>query len=136
MSGGEPRPASWWAGLVPVDTADLSAEGHARLLQMTYERIRFSISAIPAVALPFVFYYRRFDEGPWLALWGCSTSRSRRLSGRWIAATSTTAPCCRRTSGWRAGVAGIGLLDGVHREGTDGVGHLGSQHGRALQCWG
>ena len=70
MSGGEPRPASWWAGLVPVGTAGLSTEGHARLLQMTYERIRFSISAIPAVAVPFIFYYRRFDDGPWLALWG------------------------------------------------------------------
>ena len=70
MTGVVDPAARWWRGLVPVGTADLSAEGHARLLQMTYERIRFSISAIPAVALPFIFYYRRFDEGPWLALWG------------------------------------------------------------------
>ena len=56
MSTTPPRPRRWWSGLVPVRTDGLSAAGHARLLQMTYERIRFSISAIPAVALPFVFY--------------------------------------------------------------------------------
>lgn len=65
-----PGGGRWWSGLVPVGTADLSPEGHARLLQMTYERIRFSITAIPAVAVPFIFYYRRFDTGPGLALWG------------------------------------------------------------------
>lgn len=70
MSTTPPRPRRWWSGLVPVRTDGLSAAGHARLLQMTYERIRFSISAIPAVSVPFIFYHQRFDDSPWLALWG------------------------------------------------------------------
>ena len=32
----------------------------------------------------------------------------------------------------QAGVAGVGLLDGVHREGTDGIGHVTGLFGGVL----
>lgn len=62
-------PRAWWHSLVPVSTGDISPAGHVRLLEMTYERLRYSVLVTPFGALPVVWYFRRFDDGLWLFAW-------------------------------------------------------------------
>ena len=48
----------------------VSFSGQVKLLEMTYERLRFSIMAIPAVALGMVLYYARDHDASMLMAWG------------------------------------------------------------------
>lgn len=55
--------------LRPVDSSDLSASSHARLLDMSYARLRFSIYMMPLVALPMIFYHSRYSGALWIVVW-------------------------------------------------------------------
>ena len=48
----------------------VSYSGQVKLLEMTYERLRFSVMAIPAVALGIVLYYARDHDATMLIVWG------------------------------------------------------------------
>ncbi|WP_342129685.1 hybrid sensor histidine kinase/response regulator [Hydrogenophaga sp. OTU3427] len=67
-----PASAMRWlrARLQPADSSDLSAGGHARLLDMSYNRLRFSVYMMPLVSLPLIAYHARHSGAQWIALWG------------------------------------------------------------------
>jgi signal transduction histidine kinase/CheY-like chemotaxis protein len=48
----------------------ISAQGQVQLMEMTYERLRFSVSALTLVALVLVYVYSLDHDARWLALWG------------------------------------------------------------------
>jgi signal transduction histidine kinase/CheY-like chemotaxis protein len=58
------------AALRPVPAGDLSSASRARLLDMSYSRLRFSVYMTPLVALPLVVYLGWDPHAQWMRLWG------------------------------------------------------------------
>ena len=58
------------AALLPEPTGDLSAASHARLLDMSFSRLRLSVYMMPVVALPVVIYLGAIADAVWMQLWG------------------------------------------------------------------
>ena len=56
--------------LLPEPTGDLSAASHARLLDMSFSRLRLSVYMMPVVALPVVIYLGAIPDAVWMQLWG------------------------------------------------------------------
>lgn len=59
-----------WEALLPERTGDLSAASHARLLDMSFSRLRLSVYMMPVVALPVVVYLGTIPDAVWMELWG------------------------------------------------------------------
>lgn len=55
--------------LVPPEMAQLSAEGRARLLRMTFRSVRYSISTIPGLSVPLVLFAMYRGGTAWPLLW-------------------------------------------------------------------
>lgn len=53
--------------LVPPEMAQLSAEGRARLLRMTFRSVRYSISTIPGLSVPLVLFALYLQAGTLVA---------------------------------------------------------------------
>ncbi|RYF37368.1 MAG: HAMP domain-containing histidine kinase, partial [Comamonadaceae bacterium] len=66
--GGLARRAA--AALRPVSTSALTMSSRARLLDMSYSRLRFSVYMMPLVALPLVFYLGWAPGAGWMRAWG------------------------------------------------------------------
>jgi signal transduction histidine kinase/CheY-like chemotaxis protein len=54
---------------VDLAQSEVSAQGRAKLLDMTYARLMFSVSVMPLVALLLNMFYARFHTAQWLAVW-------------------------------------------------------------------
>lgn len=59
-----------WEALLPVSVDDLSSASRARLLDMSYSRLRLSIYMMPLIALPLVIYLGSDPHAIWMRLWG------------------------------------------------------------------
>lgn len=53
--------------LAPPEMAQLSAEGRARLLRMTFRSVRYSISTIPGLSVPLVLFALYLQAGTLVA---------------------------------------------------------------------
>lgn len=61
------------AGHASLRFEELAAEGQARLLDMTHNRLVFGISIIPFVGMPFVYWKHQLDQNAWgLLVWTLS----------------------------------------------------------------
>jgi len=100
----------------PLRFADISPDGQARLLDMTLNRLVYSITIIPFVGLPFAYWKYQLDRNPWgLLMWTASYSIAvvavRRLHRQYLRDREQLDPALA-VAGWLPVVLRTALLHG------------------------
>lgn len=107
---------SWMRRLLPVSTAQLSAAGRVRLLELGLRGVRYSMTAAPILALPMLGYFAlRSRSVALVVLWCVAVSLAAVANlglRRYLASKASSSPevLLRR---WPSFVANLALAHGV-----------------------